>query len=1003
MYRRSIAVATAALGLLLFAFALAAQADTPDIVEPQDTPSSAADGWQSGTCIKDGAGPGEQCDPTSTGRFFKQAGGHPPEGFTQYTIQHDPFVDTGMGTLGAIVDPLENHSIDTLRVDLPPGLTVNPEATASKCALADLERAIPNVGIIPACAPETMVGEEKLTLVANADGATLGAQVLPKGFVVPPIPANPPTPAISDVPVYNLVPVGKEPALFGFVIGLKTVVLLRTEVSWESDFHESFTIKSEEPEVPGLSTLISRLINFGESGNGTFITTPTTCLDHEAPGFEHLYSTWFRAHSFGEPNPTFPAGSTPEEATLPEHENSEGCDAIPFDPSISVGPGTDRIDSPAPVTVRTEVPFEDPSSGPGHDLSQAHLRSAVVKMPAGLGLNPSGAKGLVACTKAEFAKGERLARDGCPEASLIGSAEIVTPVLSEPLKGDIYVGEQKSSDPTSGEEFRVLVEAESEPLGIVVRLIGNVAADPKTGQLTATFDEQETGPLAGPLPQGLPQVPFESVKLSFDGGRSVLTSPPTCAKAETTSTLEPWSTPTATQTPSAEFSLTSDPGGGACPRTLAERKFLPAYTARSDSMLAGSFSPFRVHIGRPDGQQEVKLVDATLPKGLSGKLAGIPYCPEAAIAAAGGKTGKAEQASPSCPVASMVGTTTTASGTGPDPVQLPGKVYLAGPYKGAPISLVVVTPALQGPFDLGTVVVRVALNVNPITAQIRAVSDVIPDVFGGVKLDLRSIDFNMDRSQFTVNPTNCEPGATSGSLGGGGANPADPSTFSSYAFNTPFQAAECGKLGFKPRLQVKLFGPTTRAHFPRLQATLRARPGDANISRTALTLPHALFLEQGHIGTVCTNPKLATHTCPADSVYGRAEAVSPLLAEPLKGPVYLVPSGHELPDLVADLQGQVEIQLHGTVGSRHGGLRTVFESVPDVPVTKFVLNMRGGRKSLLVNSTNTCKRRQRAVLTIKGQNGKSANNPRLPLNVVSCKRHKKAHKHHKRGPKKPHS
>jgi hypothetical protein len=1002
MYRRSIAVATAAFALLLFAFGVAAQADTPEIVEPQN--QTAADGWQAGTCSKDGAGPGEQCDPTTATRFFKQAGGHPPEGFTQSIIQHEnvpfelpsppapaPGIIVGLKPLK---DPEANRLIKTQRVDLPPGLTVNPEATP-KCSLEDfrheVEVAPGTFKHVPACAKASEVGRSLVTLVTNVPNVPLptpfGVIPFPKGAVIPPSEASG-----TNVSVFDLEPEPGEPALFGFFIAGEEEVLLKTEVSWESDFHESFTIASPDP-APPFSTLASRLLNFGESGNGTYITTPTTCFDPEAPEFAHLYSTWFRADSFAEPNATFPAGSTPVESVIPAGAKSEGCDAIPFDPSISVNPGTNSIDSPAAATVTTELPFEAPGEG-GGDVSQSQLRSAVVKMPAGMGLNPSGSKGLLACTDAQFAKGERVMNNDCPAASEIGSAEIVTPVLSAPLKGDVYVGEQKSSDPTSGEEFRVLVEAKDEDLGIVTRLVGNVAADPKTGQLTATLDEQEKGPLAGLLPKGLPQVPFESVKLQFNGAKTVLSSPPTCAASKTTSTMEPWSTPAATATPDDEFTLTTDPGGGTCPQKLEQRRFAPAYTAVSDNMQGGSFSPFRVHIGRADGEQELKQVDALLPKGLTGKLAGIPYCPEAAIAAAANRAGKAEQANPSCPAASQVGTTTTASGTGPDPVQLPGKVYLAGPYKGAPISLAVVTPAVQGPFDLGTVVVRVALKVDPITAQIHALSDVIPDVFGGVKLDLRSIDFNMDRNQFTVNPTNCAPSATTGSLAGGGADPTNPAAFSAYAFNVPYQPANCGSLGFKPSLKVKLFGPTTRAHFPRLQATLQARPGDANISRTALTLPHALFLEQGHIGTVCTNPKLAAHECPADSVYGQAEAVSPLLDQPLKGSVYLVPSGHELPDLVADLQGQVEVQLHGTVSSKHGGLRTVFESVPDVPVSKFVLSMRGGKKSLLVNSTNTCKHKQRAVLAIDAQNGKSVVNNKFPLSIVSCAKRKRAHKHH---------
>jgi hypothetical protein len=428
---------------------------------------------------------------------------------------------------------------------------------------------------------------------------------------------------------------------------------------------------------------------------------------------------------------------------------------------------------------------------------------------------------------------------------------------------------------------------------------------------------------------------------------------------------------------------------------MADRRFTPLYTAKTDSSKGGAYSPFHVTIGRRDGEQELKVVNVTLPKGLTGKLAGIPYCSEEAIAAAAGKSGSAEKASPSCSGESLIGKVTTTSGPGENPLQLGGNAYLAGPYKGAALSLVTITPAVAGPFDLGTVVVRVALNVEPETAQIHAVSDVIPDVFGGVKLDLRSIVLDVDRSQFMVNPTNCAAQATTGAINGGGADPTNSATFSSYPVNDPFQAIECNKLGFKPKLTVQLFGPTKRAKNPRLTATLTTKKGQANVARTSLTMPHSLFLDQSHIGTTCTRPQLASHTCPKASVYGSAEAKSPLLSGKLKGKVFLVSSNHKLPDLLVDLRGQVEIYLRGVISSKHGGLKTVFNNTPDVPVSKFVLKMKGGKKSLLVNSTNTCAKPQRAVLNIKGQNGKKVKNNKFKLNVTSCKKHKKGKKHHK--------
>ncbi|MFL5342773.1 MAG: hypothetical protein ACJ8F7_21785, partial [Gemmataceae bacterium] len=574
--------------------------------------------------------------------------------------------------------------------------------------------------------------------------------------------------------------------------------------------------------------------------------------------------------------------------------------------------------------------------GETEGISQSHVRKAEITLPRGMGLNPSGAQGLVACTDQAFRKGERNYNNACPNESIIGTVEVDSPPLAETLKGNVYLGTQNSRNPESGEEFRILLEAKSEHEGIDARLIGMVKANAKTGQLTAVLNDKLIGQFAGELPEGLPQVPFESIRVHFSDSRQVLTSSPICT-TEGTSHFEPWARPGENKPVNSTVTLTKDPSGGDCPKTMAERKFTPTYKANTSSTKAGSYSPFHVLITRKDGEQELKVVDVTLPKGLTGNLSGIPYCPEDVIAAAAGKSGLEEIGKPSCPDSSFLGSAETISGTGNSPLKLGGNVYLAGPYKGAPLSLVTTTPAVAGPFDLGVVVVRVALNVNPETAQINAVSDAIPDVFGGVKLDLRSIDINISREKFMLNPTNCAAQATTGAIRGGGADPTNPALFSSYAINDPFQATACNKLGFKPKLKVKLFGPTKRAKNPRLKAVLTAKKGQANVVRTALTMPHSLFLDQSHIGTVCTRPQLAEHKCPKASVYGKGFAKSPLLSKPLKGKVFLVSSNHKLPDLLVDLRGQVEIYLRGVISSKHGGLKTVFNNVPDVAVSKFVL------------------------------------------------------------------
>lgn len=1002
MAKRSLALLMC-LGALL-AMPVTAQADTGNIVESQEEPLEKEDGFQAGTCTENS----EEEDPTkefcsaeTPSLFFTQAGGHPPIGFTQYIIRHSVVVPDVVEPIEedpSDVPPYADRTVKTLRVDLPPGLTVNPQAT-EKCSRAAFETKVetePGKFVqVPNCPDGSIVGEEEVWLVVNTANAVPApppappGTFLPKGFVITPDPAKG-----TKVPVYNIEPEPGEPARFGFVIAFQRVIFLETEVAWENDFHESFTIRLPEPSPP-FSTLKSRLVNFGQeagnqktgtAGDGTYITIPTSCFDPSQ--LSTLYSTWFRAESWGEPNPTFPAGSTPWEAKLPEGSEPTGCEDIPFDPSVEINPGTSAVDSPAPATVTTKLPF-DPAKEGGEvrnegkeGISQSHVRKAEVSLPAGMGLNPSGAQGLVACTDGQFKKGVRTYTNECPAASDIGTVEVDSPPLAELLTGDVYVGEQKSSDPESGDLYRILIEAKNENEGIAARLVGRVKANAKTGQLTAEIYDDLSGQFTD-QPAGLPQVPFEEIRLHFDGSKDVLTSPPICS-TESTSLFEPWARPGEQKAVKSSVTLTSDPAGGPCPKTMAERKFAPTYKSATDSTKAGAYSPLRVRIARTDGQQELKVVDVTLPKGLTGKLAGIPYCPEDAVAAAAQKSGAAESASPSCPEKSFLGTASTVSGTGNNPLRLPGNVYLAGPYKGAPISLVTTTPAIAGPFDLGTVVVRVALHVNPETAQVHAVSDPIPDVFGGAKLDLRSIDLDIYRKKFMLNPTSCKAQATSGVINGGGADPTDPAAFSSFAVSDPFRATGCKRLGFKPKLKVKLFGPTQRAKNPRLKAVLTARKGQANIARTALTMPHSLFLDQSHIGTVCTRPQLASHTCPKASVYGKAWARSPLLSKPLKGKVFLVSSNNKLPDLLVDLRGQVEVYLRGVISSKRGGLKTVFRKVPDVPVSKFVLSMRGGKKSLLVNSENLCKEQQRAVLNIKGQNGKKFKNNRYRLNIVSC-------------------
>jgi hypothetical protein len=294
-----------------------------------------------------------------------------------------------------------------------------------------------------------------------------------------------------------------------------------------------------------------------------------------------------------------------------------------------------------------------------------------------------------------------------------------------------------------------------------------------------------------------------------------------------------------------------------------------------------------------------------------------------------------------------------------------GSVYMAGPYKGAPLSLAVSVPAVAGPFDLGNVVVRSALYVDPATAQLRAVSDPFPTILGGIPLKVRDIRLNIDRPHFTLNPTNCEPMSIDGTV--------LSTAGQSAKVHDRFQVGECAALGFKPHLALSLNGGTRRTRHPALKAVLRMPPGGANIASAQVTLPHGEYLENSHIGTVCTRVQFAAHACPPASVYGKATAYTPLLDKPLSGPVYLRSSNHKLPDLVADLNGQIEVVLDGKIDTgKGGGIRNTFELVPDAPVSRFTLEMKGGKKGLLVNSENLCRKPQRAIAHFTAQNGKVA-------------------------------
>jgi hypothetical protein len=685
-----------------------------------------------------------------------------------------------------------------------------------------------------------------------------------------------------------------------------------------------------------------------------YLQNPTNCGETLTAGLDLEYYTHVEDHA---------------EAPWP---STTGCDQLSFNPSLTALPTTEQADTASGLDVSLKVPQVLNPTTP----SPSEIKALTVTLPEGFSINPNAADGKRACSDQEAAF-KTLLGAHCPESSKVGTATLESSALPGPITGAIYLGQ-----PLPGNRYRLFLTADG--FATHVKLAGTVRPNPQTGQLAVSFGADGT--------ESLPQSPFSRFDMHFFGSeRGLLATPTQCGTYPIESEFTPWDSALPHQFSTSSFTIDSGPDGKPCP--AATRPFNPALTAGTVDNTAAKHSPFLVKVSRADGDQNITGIDVATPPGFSATLAGIPYCPEAAIAKLDDPSysGLAETAAPACPAASQIGTANAGTGAGTHPLYSPGKVYLAGPYKGAQLSLVVVIPAVSGPYDLGNVVVRSAVGVNPVTAQISTVSDPIPTILDGIPLRLRSVLISLDRPDFTLNPTNCEPSEIgSRVLGSQGAVATVPSHF---------QVANCSDLGFAPKLSLHLSGGIARHGHPALRAVVRTKPGEANFSRVQVTLPHGEQVDNAHFNNVCTRPQLAQGACPASSIYGHAEAATPLLGQPLVGNVYLVTGfGHKLPDLVADLHGQIDIQLHGRISAFKQALRTTFEGIPDAPVSSFTLSMLGGKKGLLVNSKGICSGVGPAKVAMRGQNNRRSN--RKVKLQASCGKHAKRAKrnlHSRRG------
>jgi hypothetical protein len=673
-----------------------------------------------------------------------------------------------------------------------------------------------------------------------------------------------------------------------------------------------------------------------------------------------------------------------------------GCERVPFDPSIEVAPTTRAVESSSGLDISLVVPqaWDNPFV-----TAASNLKGAKVTLPVGYTANPSLASGLGVCTPAQFEAETSSSPPGagCPPESKIGTVDVETPVLVENhLEGNIYIA--KPFENPFGTLLGLYIVVKDPQRGIIVKLAGKIEPNLVTGQLVTTFDNN-------------PQVPFSRFTLKLSqGANSPLVSPPVCGSYTAESDLTPWSDPLVPRLVTSSFQIENGIGGGPCPAGGVP-PFHPGLVAGTLNNSAGAYSPMDIHITRNDGEQEITRFSSILPPGLTASLRGVPFCPEANIEAAKHVTGAQEETAPSCPASSEIGHSLVGAGVGTVLAYTPGKVYMAGPYNGAPFSIAAITSAKVGPFDLGTVVVREALVINPETAVVTVdakASDPIPHIIDGIVIHVRDIRVYIDRSQFMINPTNCDPLSFAATVTGAGADPANPADQAPVTINNSFQMANCQNLQFKPVFKVSTSGKTSRSKGASLSVKLaypKAPQGtQANIKSVKVDLPKQLPSRLTTLQKACPDSTFNANpaACPAASIVGHATAITPILPVPLTGPAYFVShGGAKFPELIVVLQGYgVTLDLHGeTFISKAGITSSTFRTVPDDPIGNFELTLPQGPYSALAANGNLCKSKLAMPTAFTAQNG-AVIHQSTKISVTGCAKAKKAAKHRKRKSKK---
>jgi uncharacterized repeat protein (TIGR01451 family) len=905
----------------------------------------------------------------SNGNPITRAGAHP------YQLNAYFDLATVFQPTTSPIDPAAASAKD-VHVVLPKGLVVNPQATPVRCTESQLEDI--NSSGFPDCPDASAVGVVRPILTLN-------------GRPEPNFPA----------PLYNMVPSPGIPAEFGFIVTSGPVMVrIRGGVDSAGDYQLTADASDITQYVGGIVGVDVELwgdpsdpshdyrrgqcdeaLARSDGGTCPVPATDTPLLTMPSACSGPLQAS-FSVDFYNDPgNVLTDTAQTQDSQGNPIGVN--GCSTLAFEPSMRAQPDTSVADSPSGLNVDLQVP----QTSSMETLATANLKKSVVTLPAGVSVNPSAADGLGACSPAQIGLTTAIgqipahftaAPDACPDAAKIGDVMVATPLLPEPLQGSVYLAQQDHNP--FGSLLALYITVKDPKTGIVIKLPGEVDPDPVTGQLRATFDNT-------------PQLPFSDFQLHFKGGnRGVLVTPSTCGSFQTVSSFSPWSaadpdhpTTAETRTSTDGFTISSGANGSSCVSSPAQSPFAPSFTAGSLNPTAGAFTPLSVVFSRSDQEQELGGVTVRMAPGLLGRIAGVPLC------------GEPEASQGACPAASQIGHVTATAGAGNTPVSIPqagrpqDPVFLTGPYKGAPFGLSIVVPAQAGPFDLGTVVTRAAIFVDPHTAQITVVSDPLPRILRGIPLKIRSVNVVVDREGFVFNPSSCDPMSVDGTL---------TSTQGVTAgVSSRFQVAGCAGLPFKPGFSATTQGVTSKANGASLTVNVSARPGEANIHKVDLQLPKALPARLSTLQKACVAVQFEANPagCPAGSVIGTATVHSPLLNVPLTGPAYIVShGGAAFPDVEFVLQGNerggvVEIVLDGVTDIKKGITYSRFETLPDAPISSFETVLPMGPHSILgtdipASAKNSlCGQALAMPTTIVAQNGASINQT-TRVGVTGCAR-----------------